>query len=118
MDITRLPEQTGVAVRGQSQWPNTIVFPKELRDAIPEYGPRALLFDAASGTPQTFPIAVSGMRGEEFFHFGPRARAELTVHETGKLNGKYTLLMDLDSATMRALGEFLVDLANRAEQKS
>jgi hypothetical protein len=104
--------------RGQSQWPNTIVFPKELRDAIPVYGSRALIFDAVTGTPHTSPVAVSGMIGEEQYDFGPRAQAELTVHESGKLEGVYTLLVDLDSVTMRVLGEFFVDLANRAERKA
>jgi hypothetical protein len=117
MNVTRVQERPGIAIRSQSQWPNTIVFPKELGDAIPVYGSRALIFDAVSGTPHTSPVAVSGMLGEEFFDFGPRARAELTVHESGKLNGAYNLLVDLDSPTMRALGEFFVDLADRAERK-
>jgi hypothetical protein len=60
-------------------------------------------------------MAVSGMIGEEHFDFGPRTRTEVLVHETGKLDGQFTLLLDLDSATTRALGEFFVDLANRAE---
>jgi hypothetical protein len=118
MDLISGSAQEGLSIRGKSRWPNTIVFPRELRDAIPVYGSRALLFDAVSGTSHNAPVASSGMTGEEFFNFGPLARAEFTIHETGKLNGRYTLLVDLDSTTMRALGEFLIDLADRAETRS
>ncbi len=116
MDLMISTESNDVRKGGKSRWPNMIVFPKELRDAIPVYGSRALVFDSVSATSHTSPISVSGMTGEELFDFGPRTRIDLLVHETGKLDGKFTLPVDLDSATTRALGEFLVDLANRAEQ--
>jgi hypothetical protein len=46
---------------------------------------------------------------------GPRAQARFLVHESGKLDGKFVVWVDLDSTTMRALGQFLVELADRAE---
>ena len=42
---------------------------------------------------------------------------ELLVHETGKLDGKFALIADLDTETTRALGQFLIDLADSAEAR-
>jgi hypothetical protein len=70
----------------RSHWPNTIVFPKELRDAIPPYGSRALVFDSVTGLTNAAPIIpIPGC--------GPRARAKLLVHETGRLTGEFELRM-------------------------
>ncbi len=113
MDLTKPPN---LALSGKTPWPNLFVFPKELRDAIPEYGPRALMFDAVSGSTGNLPSEISGLSGTLPFEIKPRAQAQFLVHETGKLDGKFVLWMDLDSATMRALGQFLIDLANRAEK--
>jgi hypothetical protein len=100
--------------RGPSKWPNTITFPKELKDAIPDYALRVLVFDSVSG---------SHYDGKEFARLLdrnasspiPRTILKLLIHETGKLNGEFNLVADLDAPTTRALGEFLIDLANRAE---
>jgi hypothetical protein len=56
MDLTVSP---GEAIRSKSLWPNTIVFPKELRDAIPDYGSRALVFDSVSGSPSNAPVSIA-----------------------------------------------------------
>lgn len=104
----------GFAIRSKSRWPNTIVFPKELRDAIPDYGPRALVFDSVSGSHSRAPVSVSGMIGAAQFDFGARTQLRCLVHETGKLEGQFELLVDLDSDTTRALGQFLVELADKA----
>lgn len=112
MDLVKPPELT---TRSTSQWPNMIIFPKELRDAIPDYGGRALVFDSVTGATHNLPAAIEELRGARGFSVGPRARVQLVVHETGKLKGRYPVWMDLDTATMRALGQFLVDLAGRAE---
>jgi hypothetical protein len=93
-------------IRSQSRWPNTISFPKELRDAIPDYGPRALVFDSVSGAHSRSWVPTAD---------GARAQLGFLVHETGKLNGQFTLLVDLDAETTRALEKFLVDLADQAE---
>ena len=101
MDLTRNP---GLSIRGNSRWPNMFILPKEIRDAIPSYGARALVFDA-----------VRGSTGAYRSDLGSRASVQFIVHETGKLDGEFTLFMDLDSATTRALGQFLIDLADRVE---
>jgi len=112
MDLTKPPN---LALRGKTAWPNLFVFPKELRDAIPEYGHRALVFDAVSGSTGNLPAEISGLTGAMPFEITPRAQAQFLVHETGKLDGKFVLWVDLDSTTMRALGQFLIELADRAE---
>lgn len=112
MDLTVSP---GLAIRSKSRWPNMIVFPKELRDAIPDYGPRALVFDSVSGSPSNAPVPIAGMIGETLLDYGARTKIHFLVHETGKLDGQFNLLVDLDSETTRALGQFLVELADQAE---
>lgn len=77
----------GFAIQSKSRWPNTIVFPKELRDAIPEYGSRALVFDSVSGSRSKAPVSISGMIGEAQVDFGTRTQIRFLVHETGKLDG-------------------------------
>ena len=93
-----------LSIRGKSQWPNMFILPREIRDAIPHYGARALVFDS-----------VRGSTGPMRFDPSPRAQVQFIVHETGKLKVEFTLFMDLDSTTTRALGQFLIDLADRAE---
>ena len=114
MDLTNTPKLT---LGGRPSYPNFFVFPKEIRDAIPEYGPRALVFDEVSGTTSNLPAAIAGLRGATPFDVIPRAQAQFVVHESGKLNGRFLVSMDLDSATMRALGQFLLGLAQRAEEQ-
>jgi len=103
---------TRLALSGKRTWPNLFVFPKELKQAIPEYGARALIFDSVSGSTYNLFAQILDT------HTAPRAQAQFVVHESGKLNGGFVLSMDLDSATMRALGEFLVGLADRAEAQN
>jgi hypothetical protein len=114
MDLIPSP---GIAIQGRSRWPNTIVFPKELRDAIPDYGSRALVFDSVSGSHSSAPVSISGMIGAAQFDFGARTQIRFLVHETGKLDGQFTLLVDLDSETTRALGKFLIELADQSEKQ-
>jgi len=101
-------------IRSRSDWPNTITFPKELREAIPHYAPRALVFDAISGAHYDS-TAISNMMGRPRSGNGERIRLQLLVHETGKLDGKFNLNADLDTETTRALGKFLIELADRAD---
>lgn len=83
-----------------------MIFPQHLREAIPVYGGRVLVFDSVTGKTNSH---------YSIFPTGPRAQAKLVVHETGKLNGAFDIWLDLDSDTMRALGQFFVDLADIAE---
>lgn len=107
----------GTAIRSKSRWPNMIVFPKELRDAIPEYGSRALVFDSIREVQLGAPVLAYGMDGAAGYDMGTRAQVHLLVHETGELDGKFALLADLDTETTRALGQFLIDVADRAEAR-
>lgn len=77
-----------------SRWPNMFIFPKELRDAIPDYGARALVFDAVSGTPTRGPAFLAGSPAAEALADGPRAQVRFLVHETGAYDGKFPLLLD------------------------
>ena len=103
------------AIARKSQWPNTITFPKELKPAIPDYGPRVLVFDSVSGSHYDGTSIASMIGRPAPDTLVPRTCLELLVHETGKLDGRFSLHVDLDAETTRALGKFLVDLADRAE---
>ncbi len=108
-----LSKPGGLAKPGDPRWPNMFIFPQELRDAIPEYGGRALVFDAVSGKPSRNPAwfvqQPDPSRGEA------RANVRFLVHETGAFEGKFPLVLDIDAATLRALGKFFVELADQAE---
>jgi hypothetical protein len=110
-----LTPSRGLPLRTLSRWPNTITFPKELKAAIPDYGPRVLVFDSVSGSHYDGTSLASMMGRPAADSLVARARLELLVHETGKLDGRFNLHVDLDATTTRALGQFLVELADRAE---
>ncbi len=112
MDLIR---QGPLAAAGRFAWPNTMIFPKELRDAIPEHSARALALDSVDGTVRDGPYALAGLAGAIPPGSGPRTFLRLDVHETGKSQSVYPVWIDLDPATMRALGRFMIDLADRAE---
>lgn len=113
MDLVKPPG--GSLTAPPSAYPNMVIFPRALREAIPEYGDRALVFDAVTGAKENLPAAIAGLTGASRFAIAPRAQAKFVVHETGKLDGQYAIWMDLDTETMRALGRFLMDLADQAE---
>ena len=87
------------------------IFPTELRDMIPDYGPRALVVDEVTGAPN---------RGVEPGHgpSGTRALVQFVVHETGKLEGRVPVYLDLDAPTLHSLGRFLIELAQQVEATS
>ena len=113
MELTPPP---GVPITTKSQWPNTITFPKELKSAIPDYAARVLVFDSVSGSHYDG-AAYAAMLGRPHAGKIVRTSLQLLVHETGKLDGKFNLNVDLDAETARALGKFLIDLANQAEAR-
>lgn len=115
MDLVKPP--AGSPAAPAPRYPNMVIFPRALREAIPEYGDRALVFDAVTGATDNIPAAIAGLTGASRFAIAPRAQAKFVVHETGRLDGQYAIWMDLDTETMRALGRFLCDLADRAESQ-
>jgi hypothetical protein len=84
---------------------NWIAFPRELRAAIPDlHGGRVLEMEALTG--QATNTALMGSLVE----------LKLVVQETGKLRGKFTLLMGLQADAARQLAATLNDLADRADE--
>ena len=86
---------------------NTMSFPRELRDAIPNlptYVGRVLQLDSMSAQPANNTL------------FGPRVHLKLVVKETGKLNGEFTVRVDLEVESARALAATLTQLADQAEK--
>jgi hypothetical protein len=89
-------------------WPNMFIFPKQLREMIPDYGPRALVVDEVTGAPN---YGIESGYGPS----GTRALVQFVVHETGNLDGKAPVYLDVDVSTLRSLGQFLMDLAQQIE---
>jgi hypothetical protein len=110
------------SLRARRRIPNSIIFPKELRDAIPSHSPRALQFDRVSATFNA-PLFLASLANPEWlssagFEATPRVRLSMLAHETGQLNGQFEIGLDLDAETLRALGEFFMKLADQAESKN
>ncbi len=91
----------------RTRWNNTMMFPRELREAIPDMptcGGRVLELDGMHGEPVDSVL------------FGKRVQVKLMVQETGKLTGKFAVLMDLQPEAARALARTLQDLADALEK--
>lgn len=101
--------RTETPVRRRRGWlppTNTMSFPRELRDAIPDLPTcvgRVLLLDSTTG-------AATNNR-----LFGPMVRLKLVVKETGKLKGQFVVGMELQPEAARALAETLARLADEVE---
>jgi hypothetical protein len=86
---------------------NTMSFPRELRDAIPDlptYVGRVLQLDSMSAQPTNTHL------------FGAHVHLKLLVKETGKLSGEFTVRVDLEVESARALAATLTQLADQAEK--
>jgi hypothetical protein len=95
---------------------NTIFFPKELRDAIPTHSGRVLEFDRVTGATHSWATVSVDWFRDQGYKTGPRAQLSLLAHETGTLNGQFEIGMEMDAETMRAFGQFLIQLADHAER--
>ena len=87
---------------------NTMGFPRELREAIPDLPTcvgRVLKVDAINGDASNTSL------------FGPRVNLRVVVKETGKLKGEFVIRLDLESEAARGLAETLKQLADRADQR-
>jgi len=83
---------------------NWVAFPRELRSAIPDlHGGRVLEIESLAGQSTDTPL------------FGPLVELKLVVRETGKLSGKFVLLMGLQADAARQLAATLVQLADQAD---
>ena len=86
---------------------NVIMFPRELRDAIPDlptYTGRLLQLESIDGSVIDNPL------------FGKSVSVQMVVAETGKLKGKFTVKLGLLPDAARALAETLVRLADQLEK--
>jgi hypothetical protein len=93
--------RTSLANRRNSWVMNTITFPSALRDAIPELpvcDGRVLKLDSISAK-----VSDSSL-------LGTRVRLMLVAQETGKLDGEFKVLIDIDTKAARALAETLKSL--------
>lgn len=85
---------------------NTMSFPQELRDAIPEIHPcwgRCLVLSSIDGDCQ------HNLRGR-------RVGLKFLVEETGKLSGAFPVYADLDVEAARTLAATLLNLVEQVEQ--
>jgi hypothetical protein len=85
---------------------NTIFFPRELRDAIPDL-PTCLGRE----------LAVESVRGRPAGNapwFGEGVQLNLLAKETGKLSGEFVIRMYLAPDAARALADTLLQLADLA----
>jgi hypothetical protein len=81
---------------------NMILFPRELRDAIPDlHGGRLLEL-----------VSIDGKAGTTLWS-GRSVHLTMLVAETGKLKGKFEVRVDLQPDAARALAETLVKLADQ-----
>jgi hypothetical protein len=97
-----LPAKRRLSYKG-----NTMAFPRELRDAIPDlptYSGRVLELESIDGTLS------------ETLLFGTRVHLKMKVAETGKLTGKFVVRMDLQADAAKALAETLLQLAGQLEK--
>src|SRR5579859_4020362 len=86
---------------------NTMGFPRELREAIPDLPTcvgRVLKVETINGDATNSPL------------FGPRVNLKLVVKETGKLKGEFVIRLDLEPEAARGLADTLAQLAQRADK--
>jgi hypothetical protein len=89
--------------RARRDLPNTVLFPRELRDAIPDLPTcigRVLDLTSVDGLNPTL---------------GPPVALRLLVQETGKLTGEFTVSVGLQVEAARAMAAMLTRLADQAE---
>ena len=87
--------------------PNWITFPQNLRDAIPTFEPcrgRVLQLDSIDTG-----ATENGWTGR-------RVVVKLRACETGKLDGVFDILIDLNVSAAEALAEVLRNAADKAKQ--
>jgi hypothetical protein len=84
---------------------NTMAFPRELRQAIPDLHAGRIL-ELAS---------INGRAPNFFSLFGPPVELKLVVKETGKLKGEFVVVMGLQIDAARKLAATLTELADQAD---
>ena len=77
---------------------NTISFPQELRDAIPDHKPSA---------GRVLKLETVNAQAANTIEWGRRVQIKLEVCETGKLSGVFDLWIDMEAEAAQALAETL-----------
>lgn len=86
---------------------NYVTFPRQLRDAIPDQelcAGRVLQLESADA------VGLHSFFGQR------RVGLRLEVCETGKLTGKFAVLVDLDPDAARGLANLVLDAVAQAEK--
>jgi hypothetical protein len=84
---------------------NSICFPHELRDAIPDHEPsagRVLKLDSVDA------------QAAHTMEWGRRVQLKLCACETGKLSGTFDIVVDIDAEAAKALGETILAAVERS----
>ena len=88
--------------------PNTLSFPHEIRDAIPDLPTCGRILVLATMDGQT----------QHTVEFGPRVQMQFLLKETGKLTGVFPVWLDIDVESARGLATALHTLADQAEKQT
>jgi len=111
LQLHHMPEEVSIPssqVQATHRWSkaNTMSFPQELRDAIPEMKPcwgRCLVLSSIDGA------CHHNLRGR-------RIGLKFLVEETGRLSGTFPVFADLDVEAARTLADTLLKLVEQVEQ--
>jgi hypothetical protein len=98
--VPKQPARRATWLRG-----NSMYFPKDLRDAIPEWENSARMLNLTNIDGNCSHTPLRGKRIELNFH----------VEETGQLHGAFNVYADLEIEAARALAATLAELVKRAE---
>ena len=85
--------------------PNWITFPRELREAIPDFEPCA---------GRVLQLESADVSATDTVWTGHRVSVKLTVCETGKLTGSFDIGISLDPHAALSLADLLRNAAQRA----
>jgi hypothetical protein len=95
------------AVARKLQLVNNVIFPQELRDAIPDHQPsvgRCLKLDSVDA------------QAAHTVEWGRRVQIKLRVCETGKLSGQFDVWVDVQVDAAKALVELIQGAVEQAEK--
>ncbi len=103
-----LPPSEPPILRDLLKLPNTLSFPHEIRDVIPDL--------PTCG--RTLVLATMDGKVQNTMEFGPRVQMQFVLKETGKLTGVFPVWLDIDIESARGLATALQTLADQAEKQT
>jgi hypothetical protein len=78
---------------------NSVMFPRELRDAIPDHKPSA---------GRVLKLESVAAQAANTIEWGRRVHIKLEVCETGTLSGKFDVLVDIEVDAAKATGQTIL----------